>query len=234
MPGGRILAAESGPTGAPYSYEVPASQVIEPWSVSAVFDGAGASDAFLPALAFYAQSGELLGRTFPGSPVAAGDSAEVTFAPFLRDIPGLVGAVGLSTQKRTGSNVHIPSGVLTSLVWPITVNDGLPLTTPDNITFTLPQIGPKPIFHIDAEFRWTNPVAPTLPFEIVNLGPAVQRTSWGVVSLPISGAIGTINNGIQTDDNSLIAQVYQDSGVDLVLQRGLWNFTYMGQYGGSN
>ena len=71
------------PGGAvPYAYELAPGEALAPSTVTAIFDGTGAGGAFLPALAFYAQSGELLSRTFTGEAVAAGASAEVTFSPF--------------------------------------------------------------------------------------------------------------------------------------------------------
>ena len=71
------------PGGAvPYDYALAPGESFTIESATAEFDGSGAAGAFLPALALYAQSGELLSRTFTGTAVAAGDNAEVTFAPF--------------------------------------------------------------------------------------------------------------------------------------------------------
>jgi hypothetical protein len=71
------------PGGAvPYGYELAPGEAVALSTVAAEFDGSGAAGAFLPALAIYAQSGELLARTFTGDAVAAGASAEVTFSPF--------------------------------------------------------------------------------------------------------------------------------------------------------
>lgn len=67
----------------------------------AEWDGTGASGNFLPCLAIYSDAGVRLGRVFPSSPVAAGDSAVVTYAPF----PGGIG------QKSTpgGSGIFWPA-----------------------------------------------------------------------------------------------------------------------------
>jgi hypothetical protein len=74
-----------GPTqeSAPSQYTLSPREALIPESVTATFDGSGAAGAFLPTLSIYAQSGELLARC-PATSVAAGSSAEVTFAPLLR------------------------------------------------------------------------------------------------------------------------------------------------------
>jgi hypothetical protein len=64
------------------SYTLADGEALAPQSVSARFDGTGAGAAFLPVLSLYAQSGELLSRTFPDDTIAAGATSEVTFAPF--------------------------------------------------------------------------------------------------------------------------------------------------------
>jgi hypothetical protein len=81
MADGPALIVQPGGT-VPYSYQLAPGESLALESVSADFDGSGAAGAFLPSLALYAQSGELLSRTFPADSVAAGGSAEVTFAPF--------------------------------------------------------------------------------------------------------------------------------------------------------
>jgi hypothetical protein len=71
------------PGGAvPYDYQLAPGEALALSTVSAAFDGGGAAGDFLPALGLYAQSGELLSRTFTSEAVSAGDAAEVTFSPF--------------------------------------------------------------------------------------------------------------------------------------------------------
>jgi hypothetical protein len=66
----------------PRGYTLSASEQLLIETAVATFNGSGAASAFLAAIAFYAPSGELLGRTFASTQIAAGSSAEVTFAPF--------------------------------------------------------------------------------------------------------------------------------------------------------
>ncbi len=75
-----IITIPAGST--PAGYRLAGGTELVPESLSARFDGSGAAGAFLPCLAIYAPSGELLGRTFPSDSLAVGDAAEVTFAPF--------------------------------------------------------------------------------------------------------------------------------------------------------
>lgn len=75
-----IFAQRPGTT--PAVYVVPASLDLVLESVSAEWDGAAAAGEFLPCLAVYTQDDRLLGRFHPGASLAAGDTGEVTYAPF--------------------------------------------------------------------------------------------------------------------------------------------------------
>lgn len=81
MADGPALIVQPGGS-VPYEYLLAPGEAMAPSTVQATFDGTGAAGAFRPALGLYAQSGELLSRTFTGEAVTAGDTAEVTFAPF--------------------------------------------------------------------------------------------------------------------------------------------------------
>lgn len=77
-----VLIADTGPDPSPSGYTLPAAQAFRLQSVNATFDGSGAAGDYLPCLSLYAQSGELLTRTFPAEVVDQGDSAEVSYVPF--------------------------------------------------------------------------------------------------------------------------------------------------------
>jgi len=77
------LAYTDLPGELPVSYSLAAGQDVRLTSISAQYDGAGASGSFYPCASIYSQDGRLIGRYFPGQVLAAGDSAEVTFGPFL-------------------------------------------------------------------------------------------------------------------------------------------------------
>lgn len=113
---------------APLDYVVPGAQEISPVAVNATFDGTSAVTAWLPALELISDSGHVISRTFPASSVAAGGTAEVTFAPFLRQ----AAAAGAATQGMaalaTGQSstcaadgvqrtISIQNGVNFSTVW---------------------------------------------------------------------------------------------------------------------
>jgi hypothetical protein len=77
-----IIGPRNG--AAPLSYEIVESGTVDLQSVFARFDGSLASGPWRAALTIRAQNGTILGRVFPSDELAAGDSADVTFAPFLR------------------------------------------------------------------------------------------------------------------------------------------------------
>lgn len=84
MPNRTQLIFSDNPGAVPATYTVPPSMDLVLQSVVVKWDGSGASGAFLPVLAVRSQDGQLVGRFHPGSQVEAGDTATVTYAPFLR------------------------------------------------------------------------------------------------------------------------------------------------------
>ena len=72
----------ASPEPSPNEYVVPAGLDFIPTSVAATFDGSAAASGFRPCLSFYTQDGRLVARSFPEDELLAGESAEVTFAPF--------------------------------------------------------------------------------------------------------------------------------------------------------
>ena len=76
-----------GTSDAPFDYQIPQSVEFLLKSVRASFDGSGAAAAFLPAVELIAPGGASSWLVPTDSAVAAGGSADVTFAPFLRNAP---------------------------------------------------------------------------------------------------------------------------------------------------
>ena len=81
----QILA--TGVAAAPSDVVIPDSAEIQPKSVRATFDGSGAGGPFLPTLVLVSDAGHEAWRVPTAIPVAAGDSAEVSWAPFLDGRP---------------------------------------------------------------------------------------------------------------------------------------------------
>lgn len=108
-------------TTAPVPFAVVELQTLEAELLCAYaeWDGTGASGAFLPCLAIYSDAGIRLGRVFPGSTVAAGDAAVVTYAPFPGGIASDTSPAGL-TEEVDLETVTLPSnpgGVATQVPW---------------------------------------------------------------------------------------------------------------------
>ena len=81
----QILA--TGVSAAPADVVIADSAEIQPKSVRATFDGSGATSPFLPTLVLVSDAGHEAWRVPTAVPVAAGDSAEVSWAPFLDGRP---------------------------------------------------------------------------------------------------------------------------------------------------
>lgn len=101
-----VLISNTGAVAAPNSYTLPPGLDIDIAGVTALFNGAGASTGFLPALAFYSQDGLLLARTFPDVPVSAGDSAVLTYAEGLGDNSALAEAEPDSTHYVSAASTN--------------------------------------------------------------------------------------------------------------------------------
>lgn len=82
MPTGDQQILVTGVASAPADFLIPGNGQIQPKAINAVFDGAGASGDFAPTLEIVSDAGIVVAR-IPAATVKAGDSAEVTFAPFL-------------------------------------------------------------------------------------------------------------------------------------------------------
>jgi hypothetical protein len=85
------------------------SEEFELLAVNANFDGTGAASAFLPCVEVVSDAGIVVARSVATDTVAAGDSAEVTFAPFLGrkgssdgirfDVPNVGGSLDVTTTS---------------------------------------------------------------------------------------------------------------------------------------
>lgn len=95
--------------GGPAPFVVPLATGVDiiMASVTAHWDGSGAGGTFKPCLSLYSQAGQLLSRSFPSTLMEAGDSGEVTYAPFL----------GRGVDSGAGSDLrpyvkHTPTAVI--------------------------------------------------------------------------------------------------------------------------
>jgi hypothetical protein len=91
---------DMGTKAAPSTRTTKQSERFELLAVNATFTGTGAASAYLPCVEVISDSGAVVSRTFAAS-VAAGSSAEVTFAPFLRD-PTQGGGIQFDTDPQSG------------------------------------------------------------------------------------------------------------------------------------
>lgn len=84
----QVITAPTGDT--PQAYKVTGTGAATPQVISAHWDGNGAAGEFMPCVSFYSNDGKLMGRFGTENTVAAGDSARVTYGPFLRNIAGFI------------------------------------------------------------------------------------------------------------------------------------------------
>lgn len=82
MPLPTQLIYTDNPGAVPASFRLPAGLDLALQSIVARWDGSGAGGSFKPCLSAYSQDGRLMGRFFPETDLAAGDTGVVTYAPF--------------------------------------------------------------------------------------------------------------------------------------------------------
>ncbi len=96
-----------GTQSAPASRQTQGTETFLVLAIDATFDGTGAAGSFIPAVQIISDAGEEVG-TFPlDTAVAAGGSATVTFAPFLRTS----GTSGTSAPGTSLDYVEAPAGL---------------------------------------------------------------------------------------------------------------------------
>lgn len=108
------------PTGtltAPGDYVLPAAQVLTIGAVFAHFDGTGAGGSFVPTLDIISDSGHTILSVPQDTTIAAGSSAEASWAPFLKAAAAGAGAAPNlpmanaydgSSHAITGAGTHMP------------------------------------------------------------------------------------------------------------------------------
>ena len=160
------LFSQEGTFDAPFTFEVPASLEVQPYTAHATFDGSGASGDFRPCLTFYSASGVVLGRYFPAEVLHSGDVAEVTYTPPFGTAPVSPSPAGGATVDFGVILEMIHSGPLDfarvsqlgylATIDPIPVGSEVFLTT----AWTMPIGGPVTVTGV-------NPQATPLDFQII-------------------------------------------------------------------
>jgi hypothetical protein len=220
---------------APAVYTVPGSVEVEPLSAFARYDGTGAATPFLAALTFYSSTGAVLARVFPETQVAAGGTADVTFAPFLDSAVAGDAQIGASTWTSATTGGSPAFQTFTPIQFDIFQFNGLSVTTPDFQTFTVPKIGAADLFHV---LIWT---------EIDN-SPACPASNWQLAAsmVPPENAYQFISGTLVTDWDYVICEegLYYGTDTDAVITQTVWHdviggwtiarcgltVTYLGQY----
>ena len=78
-----LLTYDDAGGATPYTITLTPDQDIRLFSVRCKVNGSGAASSFYPTLALVSPDGKIVSRTRPETSFAAGDTGEVTFAPFL-------------------------------------------------------------------------------------------------------------------------------------------------------
>lgn len=90
----------------PDGYQLADSETLRIEAAFASFDGSGAATAFEPCLTFKAPDGRVLNRVRPSTTIAAGGTADVSYAPF----PGGIGISSATAIATLGFTAFTPAG----------------------------------------------------------------------------------------------------------------------------
>lgn len=93
------------PGGIPATFALPPGLDLVIQSIVARWNGAAAAGSFKPCLSVYSQDDRLVGRFFPNTDLDTGDTAVVTYAPFLRGEAEAAAGGGLSFANVSTDNV---------------------------------------------------------------------------------------------------------------------------------
>jgi hypothetical protein len=109
-----------GTSAVPLDYAVSGPQILDLIAVKGVFDGSSAASAFVAVVQIISPAGEVMATSTSPS-IAAGSSATVTFAPFLRDAAASAagGGIKFDTFPQSGDWLYVqttdgtaaPSGI---------------------------------------------------------------------------------------------------------------------------
>jgi hypothetical protein len=161
------------PGALPASYTVPPGGSVQLESIAATFDGAGAAGPFLACVAAYSQDGKLVGRWFPSTQFAAGDSGEVSYGPFLGD-----DSAEAASSPIIGRGVFSPAGGLVAIT---STNANAPTAIVDAPSFTADGVT---VYRVDF-------FVPTVDIQVTGGGTG---TSLNVQCLRNGGSLGVFGN----------------------------------------
>lgn len=131
-----------GVGASPQTVTLSESGTVALQTARAAFDGTSSVTAWLPALTIRSQDGTILARVFPDTQAEAGDSADVSFAPFLSSVfggntptpPGDASFFGRWTAGTpayyapfTGQNTDAPP-LGTMVAYPTILTEGMEIT----------------------------------------------------------------------------------------------------------
>lgn len=231
---------QDAPAAAPAVYTVPGSADVELLSAFARFDGSGAAGSFRPALTFYSDAGLILARVFPGDTVTAGDTADVTFAPFLDSGSGGSSAsssIGLSARVTSPEldPMTIPSLTPTDIEYTDITDNNIGMSTMDNIIFSVPGIGAHPLWYFTCSFR----IASVATLVASNWQIDIQSSVTGAVQRFISGT-RTVGTSYRMDAqgplfgvagaNLFEVSLQHDNPADVVIGDRTFIISYLGQF----
>lgn len=190
----QILVAGTAPV--PLEYMVPNAVELIPRSINATFDGSGAGGDFLPTVEIVSDGGVVVARVPTDATVAAGGSAEVTFAPFLRSratsTPGGL-VVPAASIELTDPATPLAAGTYFPTIQALHTNaPGASVFSVDPTKPTYVQIATPGLYGMAGYWATSNPVTLTVgSFVQVLLGTTGLSTTTNRVIEELANTVAT-------------------------------------------
>jgi dipeptidyl aminopeptidase/acylaminoacyl peptidase len=128
---------------APTGVQLAPGQQVRVYSITAEWDGSGASGPFHPACSIYSPDGVLVTRTRPEQVFAAGDSGVVTYAPFLHSEAEVAPTGGFVAYRKRVDDVPTP-GDSTDELWIVPFAGGAPTMLTSIVNESISQMVVSP------------------------------------------------------------------------------------------
>lgn len=212
----QVLVSAPQVSAAPLDYVVPNAQEIALQTVQATFDGSGASGQWLPVLQVIGPGGIVAG-TFcnPGSVLASGVSAEVTFGTFLGAVltPSPSSVLPATSVSRSKTSQVISPATTTFLSFDTVLFDDLGWFNPAHPTLITVSLSGQ--YLVSYVMAWIYPATGGFPIQ-------TQIGQDGLTVLPVSAETGAIAKSPNTQSGTAVVDcaasttfgvtVYQFSG----------------------
>lgn len=215
-----------GTENAPADWTIPGSLELVVKAARAVYDGSSAAGAFYPCLEVLSDSGNVVGKYVAGSTVTAGDSADVSFGPFLEEAqPVSTGSTTVKWASYDGnSTTNLAVG--NSFTFSVTaLNPGYGEALLDLTTPTFPTVLADGWYRYTFGFDGNNQSSTTDPMMVYcNATQQFHMAGFGTVSFTYADTFVALASTHLTNPDWQMETAWQPTPAGDGFSFELWNY----------